>query len=636
MSFASPPWLLLLVLVPLVILLHALSIRWRATPVSSLVFWNEVLKDRKSSMRLRRLLTSLVLLLQCLAVVTLAVAMARPMISGLGGGARSDVVLVLDATASMQVREGARTRFDIARERGLELAAGLQGGARMAVVLAEKSPRLLSAFTGDKGTLRRLLAVAAATDEPGDVADSVVLALSLRDPRRGGQIVLETDGAFDQLRGVDLTVPWIRVDVVGSARDNVGITRMSFRRTPGGGPSPGGTSVGAAYELFLAVKNSGRSPVSVPVTVRAAGREVINRTLSLGAGQGSTVSAPWTGPVTGRVEAELQTGDPFPLDDRAFAVFAPARRVQVLVVGPQPWFILQALSSLPGVTVSVEDTPSAAPPAAPEPRGSSAADVTIYVDVQPPPLEKGNYILFAAAPPNFPLRVRGNLPVPPVTGWSRTNPLLESVSLAGMTIGQALDFDPGPGFSVLAASGMSPLLLSWDHAGVKALLSAFDPRASDFPLRPGFPILLANALSWFFPTWLGAQADAVQAGDTRVLPSGNDEGITVVKPDGRTVSVAATGASVDFRDTDETGFYRVKSGETSSEFAVNLASDSETDITPRLTVPGGSPGGSGASRNAAASAWALFAGAALALIVLEWLAWLRAPAWRQAPTGRRS
>ena len=615
MSFSSPLWLLLLLLVPLVILLHALSIRWRSTPVSSLVFWNEVLKERRASLRIRRLLTSLVLLLEVLAVAALAVALAGPLLPGLGGSARADVILVLDATASMQAREGARTRFDIARERGLGIAAGLKGGARMAVVLAEKTPRLLSAFTGDKAVLRRLIQGAAATDEPGDVAASLVLALSLRDPRRGGRVVLETDGAFDELPGIDATLPWITVDEVGTARDNVGITRMSFRRSSINDP---------AYEFFLAVRNAGRSRVTVPLTVRAGGKEVISRTLTIDAGQRSTVTVPWTGPITGRVEAALQTGDAFPLDDRAYEVFAPARTVQVLVVGSQPWFVQKAFESLPGVTVRVQDTAGNAEGSAP------ADDVSVYVGVQPPPLEQGNYILFAAAPPNLPLRVRGSLPVPPVTGWSGTDPILDSVSLAGMTIGQALDLDPGPGFSVLASSGTSPLVLSWDHAGVKALLLAFDPRASDFPLRPGFPILLANALSWFFPTWLGAQADQVQAGDARVIPSATAEGITDVKPDGRSVRLTATGPSTVFADTDETGFYRVESGGTSSEFAVNLASDSETDITPRFTVPRNVSSGTSGQREAAAPAWATCAAAALSLVLLEWLAWLWAPVRRRS------
>jgi hypothetical protein len=615
MSFSSPIWLLLLLFVPLVIILHALSIRWRSLPTSSLVFWNEILRERKASLRIRRLLTSLVLILQILAMTALAVSLGGPLLAGLGRGGSQDVVLVLDATASMQARVGTGTRFDLARERGLAYAAGLRGGARMAVVLAEKSPRLLSPFSSDAATLRRAIRASVPTDEPGDIAASMLFAMSLRDPRRGGLVVLETDGAFQELPGVDTSLPWVRVDLVGTTGENVGITRMSFRLA---------TAAGAGYQLFLAVRNAGHTPAVVPLSVRAGGRDVVSRSLSLAAGQRTTVTVPWTGPTTGRVEAVLQTGDAFPLDDRAYAVFAPARSLQVLIVGPQPWFVRQALGALPGVTVRTQEVP-AQQEAGSLPGGTPPADVVAYVGVQPPALQKGNYIIFDGVPPNLPIRLKGGLNLPPVTGWSRTDPLLESVSLAGVTIGQALDLDPGPGFTILAASRTSPLLMSWDHSGVKAVIAAFDPRASDFPLRPGFPVLLANALSWFFSNWLLVQADQMQAGDARALSTENAAGITVVKPDGRRLSVPTRGPSTVFRDTDEIGIYSVEDGRETSEFAVNLESDAETDISSRFANPGISNGESGQRTGMPTPAWPAVAAAALALLLIEWLAWVWRP-----------
>ena len=313
--------------------------------------------------------------------------------------------------------------------------------------------------------------------------------------------------------------------------------------------------------------------------------------------------------------ASLLTHDALPLDDTAYASFAPARNLQVLVVGSQPRFIQQAFASLPGVTVRIQDAPSDDGP---------RADVVVYAGVQPPLLSKGNFILFDSVPPNLPLRVNGVLRVPAITGWNRSDPLLDSVSLAGIAIGQALDLDPGPGFTVLAASGRSPLLLSWDHSGVRALMLAFDPRSSDFPLRPAFPILLANALSWFFPDWLEPQADEVQAGDPRLISTGGAGVVTVLKPDGRRVDLAANGPSVTFSDTDETGFYKVDAGGESSEFAVNLSSDSETDISQRFTVPS-SRTEVGERARVPVPVWPAVAAAALALLLLEWLVWLRRP-----------
>jgi hypothetical protein len=617
MTLTSPAWLLLLGLVPLLVILHAVAVRWRSTPVGSLVFWDEVMRERRTSLRIRRLLRSLTLVLQILAVSALSVALAGPRaVVPQGLAAQGDVVLVLDATASMQTREGTRTRFDAARERGMAAAAGLRRGARMAVIVAARSPVLLQGFTEDRAALRRALLSAQATDGPGDVAESIRLALSLRDPSRGGQVVLETDGAFESLDGVDLTQPWIRVEQSGSAQGNAGITALSFRRTPGSA---------ARYELFMAVRNAGTTAVTVPLTVSAGRTAVVSRSLRLDPGERRALSIPWTGPDSGRIEAAIRSEDALPVDDHAYAVLAPARPLRVLVVGDATYFLQKALESLPGVTVRAE--PGGGNAVQPLSPGASApdADVVVYGAADPPALEKGNAIIFAAVPPNLPVRVRGTLELPPVTAWDRSSPLLDSVPLSGVTIGQSLDLAPGPGFTVLASSRGSPLILSWERSGLKALLVAFDPRQSDLPLRPGFPVLLANALSWFFPSWLSVQADQAGAGTVRTLSSRGAPQVSVVTPDGRTVTLSAPGSSVDFLGTARTGFYRVDAGGIASEFAVSTVSDSETDIAPRFSAGQGTQAGpaSTAERGLGSLVWEILAAAALLLILLEWVAWLR-------------
>jgi hypothetical protein len=604
MSFTSPLWLLLLGLLPLIVIIHSIAVRWRSTPVSSLVFWNEVLRERRTSIRIRRLLRNLTLLLELLAVALLAFSLAGPRLAGRSFSSAGDTVLVLDATASMQTREGPRTRFDLARTRALEVLGGMRRGARMAVVSAGRTARLLVPFTADRDALRRAIQATRATDEPGDIGKDMLFALSLRDARRGDQVVLVTDGAFDSLGAVDTGAPWMRVLRVGSRRDNSGITALSFRRTLGAEDS---------YELFVALRHVGAAPVTVPLTVASGGTAVVSQAVTIPAGGERTLSLPWKGPTTGRIEARIQTGDDFPLDDRAYAVFAPARTVRVLLVGPGTFFLQKALGSLPGVVLRTE------PP----------ADVVMYDGVEPPPLEEGNYVCFAAVPSDLPVQATGVMPGPAVTGWSRTDPLLASVELGGLSIGQALRLAAGPGFQALAMSQDFPLMLSWDHKGLKVLLVAFDPARSDLPLRPAFPILLANALAWFYPDWLSVQADQVPAGDARSIPASRSTAVTVVRPDGTRQAVAEAGVAAEFFDTDRVGWYRVEADGGETEFAVSLESASESDITPR--TGGEAAAASGAPAKAAyggagveTAAWSLFALAAMAVILLEWLVWLRA------------
>jgi hypothetical protein len=435
----------------------------------------------------------------------------------------------------------------------------------------------------------------------------VALALSLRDPRRGDRVLLITDGAFASIPGVDVSLPWLSVRLVGSRKDNVGITALSFRRRSGGEPG---------YELFVAVSNDGAAARSVPLTVSANGIVVIARTLAVPPGGRATASLPWTGPTEGRIEATIQTGDALSLDDHAYAVFAPARRLRVLVVGPSTYFVQRAMASLPGVTVNAMSAPVQPLP---------GADVSVFVGVDPPPLESGNEILFAAVPPNLPVSATGTLDRPAVTGWSRTDPLLGSVSLGGVSIGAALLLEPGPGFSVLASSRQSPLILSWNQGALKSLIVAFDPQRSDFPLRPDFPVLLANALSWFSPTWLAVSADQSQAGEPRALPSPGPGNLVITRPGGDRETLAPAGSSTMFFATDEAGFYTVQSGGHSSDFAVSLVSGEETDIAPRFAAaPNDAARAPVDGAGVPVAAWSSLAVAALILILAEWVAWLRA------------
>ena len=619
MNFTAPLWLLLLGLLPVIVILHSIAVRWRRTPVSSLVFWNEVLRERRTSVRIRRLLKNLSLILELLAVTLLAAALAGPLLPGRAYAAAGDTVLVLDSTASMETREGARTRFELAKLRAMDVLAGLRRGARMALITAGRSPRLAVPFTVSRDVLRRAIQGASPTDEPGDLKDSVLFALTLRDARRGDQVILVTDGAFDSLGNLDTSVPWMRILSVGTPRNNVGITGLSFRRTLSGEET---------YEMFLAVHNFGRAAVSVPLVVTADRAPVFSRTLSLASGELRTLSVPWKGSTTGRVEARIQAEDDFPVDDRAYAVFAPARRVRVLIVGPGSFFLQKAFGSLPGVTVHTAAEPEALSGETRTLAPAGADDVVVFDGVEPPPLEQGNFVCFGVVPPNLPIHVTGRMARPAVTGWSRSNPLLESISLSGLTIGSALRMEPGPGFTQLAASRESPLMLSWNQKGLKVLLVGFDPAQSDFPLRTGFPLLLANALSWFFPSWLTVQADQVQAGSPRMLSVTGSSTVTVVKPDGARESAASTGDSVVFFDTHQVGYYRVEAGGQASEFAVSLSSESESDIQPRFTGQAGRTAYAEAAAPAAGAggdsfAWMAFAIAALALILLEWLVWLR-------------
>jgi Ca-activated chloride channel family protein len=156
MTFARPDALWLTLLAPLAVL--AMAWLWRqqlraiaAWAVSSL--WNRL--DLRHSRR--RLTVSLAAI--ALAVLATAVALSRPRwgtIEQMVERRGVDVVFVLDSSLSMQARDVAPSRMEIAKALVRRLVGGLPGH-RMALVQAEGKGLVLSPLTVDTAVIDLLL-----------------------------------------------------------------------------------------------------------------------------------------------------------------------------------------------------------------------------------------------------------------------------------------------------------------------------------------------------------------------------------------------------------------------------------------------------------------------------------------------
>lgn len=578
MTLAAPLALLALVLVPLVVLLHTVAARWRLRDVSSLAFWEEALRDMRTSLRIRRLLRSLSLLAAVLAVAALAVGLARPLVGRPGSGEVGDTVLVLDVSAGMGSRSGGTTRYAEAKEEALRLVAGLRRGARMCVVAAGAAPRVIAPFTDDRDALRRAIGESSVTEEPGAPVDCLLFALGLREQGRATRVVFVTDGAYASLGDADPDRTGVRLVTVGGRADNAGITAMSFRRTAAGG-----------VELFVSIAASGGTPRAVPLVVSAGGKAALRREVTLDGTGRASVSVPWEGPTAGRVSARIEVDDALAADDAAYAVFAPAKTMRVLLVGRPDPFLEAALSRFPGVLLKRVD---AVDPVAGA-RELDGYDLAVFDGGEPPPVERGNVLVFGAVPPGLPLEPRGAVTGPRFAAWDRGHPLLASLGLGPVVIERALATVAGPGVKVIARSRDTPLVATWEREDLRVLFVAFRPSQSDLPLRAAFPLFTANALAWFRPGVLGADASSRRTGETvEIGVPGDAREARVTGPDGREAAWPVTGGVLSYPGTSKAGFIRVVAAGAAQDVAVSLCDASETDLSYRYLAPG-AEGGTG-------------------------------------------
>src|SRR3990170_6944726 len=118
MPFATPLALLGLLFVPLVIAMYLLKLRRDEAVVPSTLLWHRLVADVEANAPWQKLRRSLLLLLQLLLVLALALLAARPFVERPAGLAR-DLVLVIDASASMAATDELPTRLEAAKAKAL-------------------------------------------------------------------------------------------------------------------------------------------------------------------------------------------------------------------------------------------------------------------------------------------------------------------------------------------------------------------------------------------------------------------------------------------------------------------------------------------------------------------------------------
>ncbi len=229
MSFLSPLAFALTALVLPLVLLYFLKIRRRERRVPSLLLWDPSLRDREASAFFQRLQRDPLLILQILALLALAIALARPAATVMGEGARK-VVVVLDTSASMKAHDVGPSRFDVARAEAVQLVRRLGEGAEVMIIETGVQPKVTAALGRDRQRALTALGQAQARDLPTRLGEAVRTARALvgADPR--AEIHVFTDGAFAPPSDQAVADPRIRWVGVGRRSWNVGITSLAIRK----------------------------------------------------------------------------------------------------------------------------------------------------------------------------------------------------------------------------------------------------------------------------------------------------------------------------------------------------------------------------------------------------------------------
>jgi hypothetical protein len=608
-----------------VAVLYVLKLRRRVVAVPFSPLWERILRDKEATTlfsKLKRIL-SLLLQLALLALLVLALGDPRAAESLIKG---RTVVVLVDASASMQATDVAPTRLGLAKDEVKKMIRGLGGADRMLIAQMDAMVTPLGPMTGDTSALERELDSIAATDARADFPRALRFATDVLRGADRAEIVVVSDGALgaaeDASGPVHLGEAKLSYVKVGKQGRNVGITQFSVRRYP---------LDRSRYEVMLELTNASPEVEDVELQLLGDGALVDLTKLRLQPGEHLPRFYPQLSGASRTLEAKIArvdgTHDDLPIDDHAYALLPERRRAKVLVVTPGNTYLEAAL--LLDEYLDVTDVaPQGYAPAV----AKGGWDAVLFDGVTPAELPKANALYLDPRGPGGPVRVEGVLKAPGFDKVDRKHPALRFLALDDVNVAEGHKLVPESGDKVLGAAdgGASPILVAGERGGFKFVALGFDVRQSDLPLRVAWPLFILDCINWF--TDEDAQyLSAYRTGDVWRIPVSGAASKAVVKmPDGSTQPVAVRdGRAVLLGE--RAGFYELRDdadadGARPVAFAANLLDAEETAIAPqdRLTVDGKGAGElTGFHFGVRREIWVYLLLAAALLTALEWATYHR-------------
>lgn len=597
-----------------IIALYLLKLRRRDVVVPSTLLWRRVIRDVQANAPFQRLRRNLLLILQILAALLLAMALARPYVMRTGGPARS-LVLILDTSASMGATDVTPNRLAAAQNLAARVIASMAPQDAAMVIAAGERPAALTGFSGRRSELARAVFQTRSRATTCDMQGALNLAAAVVAPRAEGEIHIFSDGGFPPVAGVNLGRARVVFHRVGKSSNNVAIVAAGYRRD---------LSQAGVVDVLATLHNFDSRPRTLTVEILSGDRLLDAREVTLPAGgeRADVVQIPEPSePLT--LTIQLDVRDDLAADNRAYLLIPPRKTVRVLVVGRTDVFLREAILA--------DDATELAEEPLGEFRGASGYDVVLFNGACPAMLPPGNYVFDGCTANRCPARIAGSVQNGSVIASDASHPILRYVDFApvrwtSVSLGKAKDWA-----QEVASCSNGSAIVAGEEGGYRSVWLGFplDLGHGPFPLTVSYPIFLSNVLRW--AARAEDHANQIRTGTAVVLRVPRGAGhIAITKPDGsRSVVPASAGGVVAFDDANEPGIYTARGPMGYVyRFAANLCDYNEANIAPRNPdLPALGPSAASPSRPRDGKPVRIpyelgpaLAAALIAVLVLEW--WL--------------
>jgi len=538
---SNPFGLLALLGIPAVLAIHFLQRKAIELPVSTLFLLERTQREAVSGRRIDRLIPSIPLWMQILAVLFLTWILVEPRYPKSQSVQR--IAIVVDSSASMSVFKNAA----IARLTA-ELP-NLQGPASaIELTILESAPNRSRIYSGSSiDEFKAAFEKWQPRDGVTDPSASLRLARSL--VSRDGIVVYLTDTPSDSLPFES------RLLSVGEPIENVGITGISFANEQG------------SLVWRALVKNYGDKPVDRTWSLQTSTGSTEPRPIHLEPGALVTLQSAF--PTHAENLRIVLSADRFPLDD-IFPFVKPQPKPLTLFAGTSP-----ALTDLHQKLLRSLDSTASTTDAA-------TADLTLLQQNPLAPANlSGNAIVFLQTEEKSTTYLRGGI-------IAEQHPLLDELNWQSLLVRQSPEIPRLPTDRVLLWQEKRPLIFlrelpaTADKPVSRQLFFNFDLTRSNLGTQPAFIVLLHRFAETIRSTKIAPISENLETGQPLRLASAPNQPIIISQTDrtGKPVSTSEIPSLENFRAPLDPGFLTLTQNEKPLlTAAVHFADTREADFS---------------------------------------------------------
>ena len=202
MGLLTPLGLLGLIGIPILIIIYIIKPKYHEKKISSTFIWRLSLKYRKRKIPLQWLQRSLLFFVQVLIIGLTALLLARPLMKV--SAEDGEKVVILDVSASMNSTDGSTTRLDKAIEALTDLADKASEENKLTIILADSTPEYLTRRETSPSYVKFLLSTITPTYEECNFDEALKLANTVIDENPATEVYFYSDCHYAQTGYVEL------------------------------------------------------------------------------------------------------------------------------------------------------------------------------------------------------------------------------------------------------------------------------------------------------------------------------------------------------------------------------------------------------------------------------------------------